>query len=1243
MPNQAPSITATESSYDITRVSVDAAGAQGNAASIGGVFSPDGSKIAFSSNAANLVPGTPSGSSYLFLKDLTTGAVTLLAVDNMAIQGNVRSFSPAFSPDGSKLAYVDANSSNLYVQDLTTGAITEIPVDAENITGVVFSPDGSKIAFSSSKTLIAHDSYIGYQVYVKDLITGALTSVSGPAGQLDFGSFDPSFSPDGSKIAFTSDVRLVAPDDLNTQDVFIKDLTTGAITRVSPNATGTTNPSSRDPVFSPDGSKIAFDSNLSNLVAGDTNNTQDIFVKDLATGTVIRISVDGAGAQLNGGSYFPVFSPDGSKIGFGSDATNLVAGDTNGVSDAFIKDLVTGAVTRVSLDANGAQSNATTFGLGFSPDGSRVVFSNSASNLVPGDTNGKSDVFIKNLTHGHEHSAVYLEHAAAVAVNTAPVTITDVDNTAFGGGSLTAALTAGSHAGDGLTLIVSATPGTGIEVSGASVSYNGTAIGTLSGNGTASLSVALNANADVAAVQALAGAVGFFSSSSDPTADARTVTFTLVDGSGTAGGGHDTGSFTQTVLVITDEINQAPQISFPSGSHVAADTGQTVAASSLFIGTDAEGDVLTYYVCDNTTAANSGHFVLDGSALQDGTVYTLTAAQLAQTTFVAGAKGVSDDILVMAYDGHHNSNNSNWNEVFVDANINRPPQLTFPNGTHVATTGNQTLAISSLFVGSDLDHDVLTYYVYDKTTAANSGHFVVDGYTLQAGTVYTLTADQLALTTFVAGDSGVSDDLLVMAYDGQAYSNSQNWKEFFVDAAANQTPTISFPHGANVAADAGQSLAASSLWVGIDLDHDVLTYYVCDNTTAANSGHFEVDGSALQAGTVYTLTADQYAHTSFIAGVAGTTDDLLVMAYDGHNYSNNTNWNAFHVNVNGVNQAPQISFPNGADVAAGAGQTLNASSLWAGTDAENDVLTYYVCDNTTAANSGHFVLDGSALQAGTVYTLSAAQYAQTTFIAGDSGVSDDLLVMANDGHSNSNNTNWSELHVNAGPNQAPQISFPSGADVAASAGQSLAASSLFTGTDAENDVLTWYVCDNTTAANSGHFVFDGSALQAGTVYTLSAAQLAQTSFVAGDSGVSDDILVMANDGHSNSNNTNWSELHVNAGPNQAPQISFPSGANVAASAGQSLAASSLWIGTDAEHDVLTYYVCDNTTAANSGHFVVDGSALQAGTVYTLTADQYAHTSFVAGASGAFDDILVMAYDGHSNSNNTTWSEFHILV
>ena len=817
-----------------------------------------------------------------------------------------------------------------------------------------------------------------------------------------------------------------------------------------------------------------------------------------------------------------------------------VADDVIGGINSF--DITNNDTSSVTLSCDPALVNATlASGVTYRPDANfngtdtLTMLSDDGANGGTAADGAKTDSDTVNITVASvndapviattpdpEDPAAYVENAAAVHVNTQPITIIDGDNTAFGGGSLTAALTAGSHAGDGLTLIVSGTPGTGIEVSGASVSYNGTAIGTRSGNGTASLAVALNGNANAAAVQALAGAVGFSSTSDNPTGDTRTVTFTLVNGSGTANGGHDTGSFTQTVLVTG--VNDAPQISFPNGANVAASAGQSLAASSLFAGSDAENDLLTYYVYDKTPAANSGHFQLDGSVLQAGTVYTLSAAQLAQTSFVAGASGVSDDLLVMAYDGNSYSNNTNWSEFHVNAAVNQAPQISFPNGANVAASAGQSLAASSLFAGSDAENDVLTYYVYDKTPAANSGHFAVGGSALQAGTVYTLSAAQLAQTSFVAGASGVSDDLLVMAYDGHSYSNNTNWSEFHVNAV-NQAPQINFPNGANVAAGAGQSLAASSLFIGSDAENDVLTWYVYDKTPAANSGHFELEGSALQAGTVYTLSAAQLAQTSFVAGASGATDDLLVMAYDGHNYSNNTNWSEFHVNT-GPNQPPQISFPNGADIPAGAGQSLAASSLFTGNDAENDVLTWYVYDKTPAANSGHFELGGSALQAGTVYTLSAAQLAQTSFVAGASGVSDDLLVMAYDGHSYSNNTTWSEFHVNAGPNQAPQISFPNGANIPASAGQSLAASSLFTGSDAEHDVLTYYVYDKTPAANSGHFEFGGSALQAGTVYTLSAAQLAQTSFVAGASGVSDDLLVMAYDGHSYSNNTNWSEFHI---------------------------------------------------------------------------------------------------------------------
>src|SRR4051812_23179080 len=110
------------------------------------------------------------------------------------------------------------------------------------------------------------------------------------------------------------------------------------IIRVSTAVDGTQgNSGSLDPVFSPDSSKIAFRSGASNLVAGDTNNATDIFVKDLASDTVTRVSTAADGTQANAGSsaISPVFSPDGSKIAFTSDASNLVAGDTNSTYDVF--------------------------------------------------------------------------------------------------------------------------------------------------------------------------------------------------------------------------------------------------------------------------------------------------------------------------------------------------------------------------------------------------------------------------------------------------------------------------------------------------------------------------------------------------------------------------------------------------------------------------------------------------------------------------------------------------------------------------------------------------------------------------------------------------------------------------------------------------------------------------------------------------------------------------------------------
>jgi Tol biopolymer transport system component len=163
-----------------------------------------------------------------------------------------------------------------------------------------------------------------------------------------------------------------------------RDLQTGVITRVSEDAAGAQgNWSSDNPSLSADGRFVAFQSIASNLVAGDTNGTGDVFVKDLQTGAITRVSTEGAGS--------PSISADGRFVAFASNADNLVPGDTNGFTDVFVKDLQTGAITRVSLDAAGAQGNSHSSSPSLSADGRLVAFWSYANNLVAGATGAQGN------------------------------------------------------------------------------------------------------------------------------------------------------------------------------------------------------------------------------------------------------------------------------------------------------------------------------------------------------------------------------------------------------------------------------------------------------------------------------------------------------------------------------------------------------------------------------------------------------------------------------------------------------------------------------------------------------------------------------------------------------------------------------------------------------------------------------------------------------------------------------------
>lgn len=227
-------------------------------------------------------------------------------------------------------------------------------------------------------------------------------SVDSAGGQGDLSSTTPSVSGAGQYVAFLSAATNLVPGDTNgVSDIFVRDRETGLTERVSVDSSGVqANSWCGSPVISADGRWVLLTSQATNLVSGDTNGQQDVFLHDRQTGNTERVSTTFSGGQANGISYAGDISPDGRYIVFASDATNIVPGDTNGVRDVFIRDHQAGTLERVSVSTGGGQGDALSFGGRVSADGRWVAFPSNATNLVAGDTNASEDVFVRDRQAG---------------------------------------------------------------------------------------------------------------------------------------------------------------------------------------------------------------------------------------------------------------------------------------------------------------------------------------------------------------------------------------------------------------------------------------------------------------------------------------------------------------------------------------------------------------------------------------------------------------------------------------------------------------------------------------------------------------------------------------------------------------------------------------------------------------------------------------------------------------------------
>jgi Tol biopolymer transport system component len=384
--------------------------------SYGARISADGRIVGFFSTSPDLVPSLTNGYINLFARNLQTGTIAVVRI-NSSVSPFSTSDSFSISADGRYLAFTSAASSvvpgdsngvgDVFVRDMQTGTTDIVSVSStgaqarKQSTAPSISADGRYVAFSSlSANLAPGDSNNVNDVFVHDRQTGKTerVSVSTAGVQGNGASFAPATSADGRYVAFTSyATNLVAGDSNGAGDVFVHDRQTGQTERVSVSTAGVQgNGANFAPAISADGRYVAFSSDASNLVPGDTNGATDTFVRDLQAGTTERANVASGGGQTTGGVGSPTISANGRFVAFTSIATNLVPGDTNDAQDVFVHDRLIGQTMLASLSSAGVRANGASGGNSLSADGRYVAFDGYASNLVSGDRNSASDVFVRD-------------------------------------------------------------------------------------------------------------------------------------------------------------------------------------------------------------------------------------------------------------------------------------------------------------------------------------------------------------------------------------------------------------------------------------------------------------------------------------------------------------------------------------------------------------------------------------------------------------------------------------------------------------------------------------------------------------------------------------------------------------------------------------------------------------------------------------------------------------------------------
>lgn len=428
-------------------------GSQANGTSVLPAADGDGCVVAFKSDASNLASDTHHQQFNVFVRDRNAGTTTRAPVSPEPNEG---SFPPALNAcvpalcsaanDGQFVAFasladnlvplqhIDFNQSpDIFVYDRSAVATEIETVALDGLAGggapdeaPSLCADGTRVAFTSSAShLVGNLGNGSNQVYTHDRVSGTNTLVSmatvgaGQGQPAPGDSGGAAISGDGCVVAFYSNATsLVAGYRNDTcaawgcRRVFARDLCADppstemvSVSNAGALPNGGSQVSGSPPGLSYDGRYVAFSSDASNLEDGDDNGVTDVFVRDRCqvhgqpvdgcTASTIRVSKGPNGED--GPSQFPSLSADGRFVVFQSAASNLVPDDTNGKTDIFVVDITGGMVRpamRVSVSSSGAQADGDSTVPQISGDGLSIVFQSDADNLVDGDSNGGSDIFV---------------------------------------------------------------------------------------------------------------------------------------------------------------------------------------------------------------------------------------------------------------------------------------------------------------------------------------------------------------------------------------------------------------------------------------------------------------------------------------------------------------------------------------------------------------------------------------------------------------------------------------------------------------------------------------------------------------------------------------------------------------------------------------------------------------------------------------------------------------------------------